>query len=198
MRPLRLFWKDLSCISSPLPYNWRDSFLLFWRRRGRRIVRRVWMSLRNYRGRYRSVRSVFLRCVWWSLWGSCRPWRICISRIRPRRGGPRSLSCPCVSWSSVWGHSYGIEDEVCGDVWSLVFGDDALLEPSDWLPPFELYHHLVCDDVLEEVQEDLPLHCVACEVERFVDRDERWCHLRNKDLSYITMGIIYGESEMKK
>jgi hypothetical protein len=58
-------------------------------------------------------------------------------------------------------------------VGSFVLGDYALLEPSDRLPPLELYHHFVGDDVLEEVEEDLALHCVPCEVERLVDRDER-------------------------
>lgn len=57
-----------------------------------------------------------------------------------------------------------------------MFGDDPFLEPSDGLPPFELYHDLVGDDVLIEVEKDLTLDRITCEVKRTIDGDEGGGH----------------------
>lgn len=57
-----------------------------------------------------------------------------------------------------------------------MFGDDPFLEPSDRLPPFELYHDLVGDDVLVEVEKDLTLDRITCEVKGTIDGDEGGGH----------------------
>lgn len=53
-----------------------------------------------------------------------------------------------------------------------LLSEHSFLDPPDWLPAFELDDDFVGVDDFDQVEEDLSLDGVACEVERFIDLDE--------------------------
>lgn len=63
-------------------------------------------------------------------------------------------------------------NEVILYVLPLLLVEHPLLDPPDTLPPLELELDLSSTDGLGEVEEDLPLDGVACEVEGLIDLDE--------------------------
>jgi len=69
----------------------------------------------------------------------------------------------------------------------LVLEEDPFLNPPDWLPPLELDEDLVGIDGLDEVEEDVSLDGVSCEVEGLINLDECAWHIKDiliiKDLS---------------
>lgn len=63
-------------------------------------------------------------------------------------------------------------NEVILYVLPLLLVEHPLLDPPHTLPPLELELDLSSADGLGEVEEDLPLDSVACEVEGLIDLDE--------------------------
>lgn len=69
-------------------------------------------------------------------------------------------------------HMYSIgivPDKVILYVLPLCFQEDSFFDPPHWLPPFELYNDLVGVDGLYQIEEDVSLDGVACEVERLIN-----------------------------
>ena len=58
----------------------------------------------------------------------------------------------------------------------LLLAEHSFLDPPNRLPALELDDDFVGVDDLNQVEEDLPLDGVPCEVERLVDLDERAGH----------------------
>lgn len=75
-------------------------------------------------------------------------------------------------------------NEVILYVLPLLLIEHSLLDPPHTLPPLELELDLSSTDGLSQVEEDLPLDGVACEVEGLIDLDEYARHQRY----YINMG----------
>ena len=63
-------------------------------------------------------------------------------------------------------------DEVVLDVLAFLFGEDSLLNPTYRLPAFELHRYLLGRYGLDEVEKDVALDGVTCEIEWLVDLDE--------------------------
>lgn len=57
-----------------------------------------------------------------------------------------------------------------------MLGDDSLFEPAHGLPPFEFDEYFISDDIFEEVEVDLSLDCVSCEIEGLINLDKRSSH----------------------
>jgi hypothetical protein len=78
-----------------------------------------------------------------------------------------------------------VPDEVALDVLLLLLGHHTLLDPPHCLPALELHQDLVGVDGLDQVEEDVPLDCVAREVEWLVDLDEGGGHRQYRDIMLI-------------
>lgn len=63
-------------------------------------------------------------------------------------------------------------DEVTLDVLPLLLHEHPLLNPPYGLPALELDQYLIGIDGFHEVEEDVALDGVACEIEGLVDLDE--------------------------
>lgn len=87
---------------------------------------------------------------------------------------------------------YIVPDKVILYVLPLCFQEDSFFDPPHWLPPFELYNDLVGVDGLYQIEEDVSLDGVACEVERLINLDESAWHYKR----YINLIIscIYSSS----
>jgi hypothetical protein len=63
-------------------------------------------------------------------------------------------------------------DEVGLNVLSFIFHQHSLLDPASGLPAFEFESDLVGINGLDEVEVNMALYCVACEIEGFINLDE--------------------------
>ena len=65
-----------------------------------------------------------------------------------------------------------VPDHMRLHILSLMLEESAFFNPSDRLPSFELDEKLVCIDWLRQVEIDVTLDGVSCEVKRLVELNE--------------------------
>jgi hypothetical protein len=75
---------------------------------------------------------------------------------------------------------YVVVDEMGRDGLPFLFSNDPFLEPPHRLPALELYEHFIAGHVFKEIEEDVTIDGVSCNVKRLIDLDEDRCHLSTK------------------